>query len=962
VTVNLYSSNGTLVGTTTTSGGGAYLFTGLTPGDYFVEFIPPAGYTFSSPDQGGNDATDSDANTTSGRTITTTLTAGENDLTWDAGLYQPASLGDKVWSDLNANGVQDGGAETGIDGVTVNLYRPGYGPDGISGNADDGDIVETTTTSGGGLYLFDNLIPGDYYVDFIPPAGYVLSPQDQGGNDAADSDANPVNGQTVTTTLTAGETDLTWDAGLYQSASLGDFVWNDLDADGVQDGGPETGIDGVTVNLYASDGTFIATTTTSAGGYYLFTNLTPGDYYVDFIPPAGYVLSPQDQGGNDVTDSDANPTNGQTITTTITAGENDLTWDAGLYQLASLGDIVWNDLNANGVQDGGAETGINGVTVNLYSSTGTLISTTTTAGGGLYLFDNLIPGDYYVEFIPPAGYVVSPQDQGGNDVTDSDVNAATGRTITTTLVAGENDLTWDAGLHQQSPSGLTKIITGTSLPSTTGTNTAIGEIVTYQVNVTIPPGTYTTATLVDTMERGLAFVACDSINAPALTTDVAGSFTAVCSTPTTSDAGGGTTVDVDRRVTYNFGTLTNSGQTDATLTITYRAIVLDIAANINGNILNNSVTWNWSGGSIGPAQTTVNVVEPKLTITKTANVNFIANGSEVTFTLTVSHTQASNSDAFDVVITDVLPTGLSYVANSLDCTSGAQDPDVQCVFDNTNPAQPTIRAEWSVFTRNGGTGSIRFRVVGNASIPQNGVTNIANVEWTSLPGIQRTPLSFTPNVFSTERYYDPGDTVNIYGTRSSLRLPRLGGGGGGGGGNNNPPQVGGFLIPITGFAPNTVTALNSVARPVYGTTSVVIEIPSIKVDAPIVGVQLKDGGWDVSWLTDQAGWLEGTAYPTWDGNSVLTAHVVNADGKPGLFANLNKVKTGDYIFLYQSGYRYTYQIVSNGYVQPNDINVLRHEEKATITLVTCDKYDEKAGTYLRRVVVRAVLVDVSTVK
>jgi LPXTG-site transpeptidase (sortase) family protein len=74
----------------------------------------------------------------------------------------------------------------------------------------------------------------------------------------------------------------------------------------------------------------------------------------------------------------------------------------------------------------------------------------------------------------------------------------------------------------------------------------------------------------------------------------------------------------------------------------------------------------------------------------------------------------------------------------------------------------------------------------------------------------------------------------------------------------------------------------------------------------------------VSWLVDQSGWLEGTAYPTWDGNSVLTAHVVNADGKPGLFSRLNKVQTGDYIFLYQSGYRYTYQIVSNKYVQSND--------------------------------------------
>ncbi len=144
--------------------------------------------------------------------------------------------------------------------------------------------------------------------------------------------------------MTAGENDLTWDAGLYQTTSLGDFVWNDLNADGIQDAG-EAGIDGVTVNLYAGDGTFLASTTTAGGGLYLFDNLTPGDYYVEFVPPAGYVISPQDQGGNDAADSDANPATGQTVTTTLVANENDLTWDAGLYQPASLGDFVWNDLN-----------------------------------------------------------------------------------------------------------------------------------------------------------------------------------------------------------------------------------------------------------------------------------------------------------------------------------------------------------------------------------------------------------------------------------------------------------------------------------------------------------------------------------------------------------------------------------------------------------------------------------------
>jgi len=130
------------------------------------------------------------------------------------------------------------------------------------------------------------------------------------------------------------------------------------------------------------------------------------------------------------------------------------------------------------------------------------------------------------------------------------------------------------------------------------------------------------------------------------------------------------------------------------------------------------------------------------------------------------------------------------------------------------------------------------------------------------------------------------------------------------------------------------------------------------VNAPVVGVQLESGSWDVSWLQNQVGWLNGTAYPTWTGNSVLMGHTVNAVGGPSVFSNLKGLNSGEFIFVYDKGYRYTYKVESNKSVRPNDISVLKHEEKAYLTLITCDVYDEKAETYLRRIVVRAVLVDV----
>lgn len=191
-----------------------------------------------------------------------------------------------------------------------------------------------------------------------------------------------------------------------------------------------------------------------------------------------------------------------------------------------------------------------------------------------------------------------------------------------------------------------------------------------------------------------------------------------------------------------------------------------------------------------------------------------------------------------------------------------------------------------------------------------------------------------------------------------------GGGGGGGGGNANrsnrtlTAQTQAFLIPVTGFAPDRVTQLNTEFRPTYASTGLTLAIPVLNLNTSIVGVESKNGNWDVSWLQNQAGWLNGTAYPTRSGNSVITGHVANADGKPGLFAKLKALGVGEYVYVYNAGYRYTYKVVSNEYVKPDDASVMRHEDKSYLTLITCDTYDEKTGTYLRRVAVRAVLVDV----
>ncbi len=344
-------------------------------------------------------------------------------------IEEKASLGDFVWLDLNENGIQDDG-DTGFPDIEVNLFD-------CSNN-----LIGTTITDSNGQYLFNNLTPGCYVVQFEKPAGYEFSPKNSGSDSAIDSDTLP-SGATDQISLESGENDLTWDAGLITitTSEIGDFVWEDLNVNGTQDAG-EPGIARANVNLYDCADNLIMTETTDANGFYLFSNLPAGDYYLVFGAPEGYLPSPKDVGSDD-TDSDADLTTGKTDCTTLDLNESDRTWDAGFYRLASMGDLVWQDTNSNGVQDS-EEPGIAGLTVNLYNCEDNLIATSTTDENGNYLFYDLIPGDYYVVFETPFGYIFSPQDAGTDDI-DSDAAESTGETICTTLISGENDMTWDAG-------------------------------------------------------------------------------------------------------------------------------------------------------------------------------------------------------------------------------------------------------------------------------------------------------------------------------------------------------------------------------------------------------------------------------------------------------------------------------------------------------------------------------------
>ncbi|NEW60394.1 hypothetical protein GSY74_03790 [Sulfurovum sp. bin170] len=342
------------------------------------------------------------------------------------------TLGDRVWLDINRDGIQD--SEPGISGLTVKLF----------------DIhkkeIATTQTNENGNYFFENLEPEEYRVVFSIPTGYKVTKQNQGGDDAKDSDTD-THGKTALITVIAGEEITTVDMGIYQApAKLGNRVWYDSNENGLQDG-DERGIAGIKVELYTHNSELIATKSTNSQGIYQFGDLAPNRYFVKFIVPNGYIISPKDRGSNDSKDSDAD-TIGKTDIVTLVAGQEDNSLDMGLFQKpVKLGDKVWYDANKNGIQDSG-ESGIKDVKVELYRASGEFVAGTATDGSGLYLFDGLIPADYYIVFTPSAGYAISDKDQGGDDTKDSDANSA-GRTSVFTLESGKDNATVDMGLYQQ---------------------------------------------------------------------------------------------------------------------------------------------------------------------------------------------------------------------------------------------------------------------------------------------------------------------------------------------------------------------------------------------------------------------------------------------------------------------------------------------------------------------------------
>jgi len=385
--------------------------------------------------------------------------------------FGASTLGDFVWEDLNSNGVKDPG-EPGINGVKVTIYEDGSNGNPLDGQIQPSEVFDTMvtgndpnspeSTSNDGYYDFDVTAgPGVVYIVEIDDTNFDPGGPLEGHLYTGNNDTNVYNGDEPRVVPLPGlqvdydEADFGYI--LAEKVNLGNLIWHDANNNGLVDPG-EDGVDGIEVQLFR-DGmdpafdTPLAIQTTSGGGFYGFTDLLPGNYFIYLPnPPADFPMSSVPTDGNDNgedNDDNGDQSNGfgteaRSPIVTINANEEpvddgdgsdgDLTVDFGFFSPVRVGDLVWEDINNNGIVDPG-EPGIEGVEISIFTlgqdpKVDTPVQTDITDADGLFSFEDLEPGEYFIYMAtPPVGFPNSsdPTDisaNNGEDNNDNGIQAA----------------------------------------------------------------------------------------------------------------------------------------------------------------------------------------------------------------------------------------------------------------------------------------------------------------------------------------------------------------------------------------------------------------------------------------------------------------------------------------------------------------------------------------------------------
>lgn len=352
------------------------------------------------------------------------------------------------------------------------------------------------------------------------------------------------------------------------------------------------------------------------------------------------------------------PDAGDTVTFTIdvrhAAGSNTAAFDLALADALPAG---LTNLAVTGVT-----TNIAGLTTGNFGTAGNTLSLT---GGPFSMATN----EFFTVTITA---VIADSAATNTAITNT---AGIGFSTISGNVAGERTILPTDPAHQDS-AGLTtagaqtivKTITGTSVGATGaaqgggGPDLVVGETGNFQIVVTLPEGTTNAVTIADILQNALGRLTLQGV--PTVTLGNGITFTGTGAFAAGADGNGDGLPD---GFSFNFGNVTVPGDNLAnnTITITYTALLTDVVQNAAGNQPSPTATLTSALGT--PTSTTpYDIVQPNVTITKVVNnLTTAPSGDIVTYTATLVNTAGSTADAQDVVFTDLLGNGATFVGGTV---------------------------------------------------------------------------------------------------------------------------------------------------------------------------------------------------------------------------------------------------------------------------------------------------------
>ena len=394
VFIMLTDCAGNWKGQTTSDANGAYSFTDVTPGSYKIKFVTPANHTNAPTNAGSDDTKDSDLlQGWTGFTECFDLASGQNRTDIDAGFVPDGQTGGDLTLACS-------------DDITVTA------PFGQTTAVVSWTEPTATSTCAGGATLNQTSGPMNNQPMAIGTQTVSYSASDNCGNYEICS---------FTVTVEEGQPTT--------PGSIGDYVWNDLNGNGLQDAG-EPGLEGVFVMLTDCAGNWKGQTNTDANGAYHFANVAPGSYKVKFVGPAGSSPAPTNA-GNGNNDSDLNQGwTGFTDCFDVASGQDITNIDAGFTGITAAAVLTLNphaDMNV-------AAPDASGTTVTWTAPTATSTCTTgnvtVTQTAGPTSGDNLAPGTYTVTYQATDGCGNTETTSFAITVTYSGPAVCTTRTIT----------------------------------------------------------------------------------------------------------------------------------------------------------------------------------------------------------------------------------------------------------------------------------------------------------------------------------------------------------------------------------------------------------------------------------------------------------------------------------------------------------------------------------------------------